>query len=1238
MNRKLSYILLTLILGVICTTSCKDDFYYPDQIIGEGTAKISATVSFQPLVSSLDHPSRSAGDAIRTISDIKVVIYNQKGEWYDCVNVNESMNNLTITQADSDGANTDMPDPYIKGDQSESKTAKASFDLNNIPFGRYYMYVVVNYNDPIDETNAATPEELKKITVEWNSNNISANAQMFGCLATDNQKDYDDNAPLLTINKENTVLHSWIKRLASKLTLTFDGSGLHEGIFVYINKATIKDIPRYCHFGSNNAPYRFSKEKPTNISDSLIVSGESLFYHSDGRITSSFNQATTPGQSPDDSDSEAGSSSTTTTLPPFETIKKEWLEIDKATPIVGAVEGEVNHPETAQALYFYENCQGEFKDNPNKQWFNKVQNPDSVGNNLTAGDPDWKDNVPYGTYIEIEGYYSANYKGYISSGPITYRFMLGQDTDYNYNSLRNRHYKLTLKFKGYANQPDWHIVYKDDDPGLYPPEEYYMSYLYNVRQEMPIRLTGSPTKVTMQIIENNWAPYDGDEADFVPIASIQNPNGGLNFEWNKQVYANTSFVPGSGISDYTYGLHAVTSSASTPYSSDIINTPDRPDFVRDKVTPIWVGFLALQAPTGYEDESTPLPTSIYADRTAGDWYSNDNTIKGMKNYYYGQGDRMDNGRPANNIPLYENVYWIPDKEQLSSDPRPFKSGDSKNKEGRNGYTVALNGDESITINVPMFTQPKDMGYISGFSGNNPYESYYRKAVVKISAEYKTDEGTKTLVKYVPIFQMRRIINPKAVWRTWNDRQPFTVKLMVLDDFADTQFTHLESNGEWEAYVATPEHESIPLTGGTFTLAEAGSDGKVHGITGSKIQFTINFAGVGKNETKCGKIIVHYHGNNCEHAIFVRQGYNVPVVIGEDSNDKEWSSYAVFSFDEAADSYNGVFKPELTSTNNNTRSTWTLPASGNISGLKATLTVNPLALGTMFKRGNYQQGIRIINNQDYGPLSVPGSLQLTGMKSETSAFWNDIYGIPCLDNPAWNQPETAYGPSYYPNGNAIWNSNYKNSANSWEWSPFVSTVPDEASDNTYEYDVPTLDDYKVLLKEGFGIGVAYADGATTTSEYTSDAFGFFNVDNTITTSPNGMRGFIVYNTRNFNQIFFPIGFSGVGRRTISNASGNLLGTLRYGTQSKVLSVENNSDNQYRPISYNNPNNPGAIYWAKGWDTTTSTDPLFAFDLNFFDINIGLLDQVISWPNFGDAVPIKPVINRKINTNQAKISRK
>ena len=72
-------------------------------------------------------------------------------------------------------------------------------------------------------------------------------------------------------------------------------------------------------------------------------------------------------------------------------------------------------------------------------------------------------------------------------GEITYRFMLGKDAALDYNAERNHHYKLTLKFKGWANDVDWHIDYrKEPETKLRFPHPFYISYLYGQTAMIPL--------------------------------------------------------------------------------------------------------------------------------------------------------------------------------------------------------------------------------------------------------------------------------------------------------------------------------------------------------------------------------------------------------------------------------------------------------------------------------------------------------------------------------------------------------------------------------------------------------------------------------------------------------------------------------------------------------------------------------------------------------------------------------
>ena len=129
-----------------------------------------------------------------------------------------------------------------------------------------------------------------------------------------------------------------------------------------------------------------------------------------------------------------------------------WTSIYKGHPkLTDASDKPIDfHSETAEALYLYENRQGDQGDD-----FNKEQIPDKDGNII--GKEDMKDEVPYGSYIEVEAYYDMASSSEVSQGKIIYRFMLGKDALKNFDVDRNHHYKITMCVRGNGNDVDWHI-------------------------------------------------------------------------------------------------------------------------------------------------------------------------------------------------------------------------------------------------------------------------------------------------------------------------------------------------------------------------------------------------------------------------------------------------------------------------------------------------------------------------------------------------------------------------------------------------------------------------------------------------------------------------------------------------------------------------------------------------------------------------------------------------------------
>ena len=89
-----------------------------------------------------------------------------------------------------------------------------------------------------------------------------------------------------------------------------------------------------------------------------------------------------------------------------------------------------------------------------------------------------KDNMPYGTYIEVQGVLPLRQRGTGGNRPYRIPVSCWVKTP-RQTTTRNAtiDYKLTLKFNRFANDADWHIEYEEENPDILVPEPYYISYL-----------------------------------------------------------------------------------------------------------------------------------------------------------------------------------------------------------------------------------------------------------------------------------------------------------------------------------------------------------------------------------------------------------------------------------------------------------------------------------------------------------------------------------------------------------------------------------------------------------------------------------------------------------------------------------------------------------------------------------------------------------------------------------------
>lgn len=1208
---------LPALLSLLIFGSCEDRFNWESQGIGEGESTVEVTMEFNQTSANLGG-SRSAGNSIQSINSVTVAIFNNDGSVYDL---------LTNVPFTPEQPTTDVPSDYPKDQagnplSSDVATAKVSFGLT-LPYGRYRMYAICNYTGSdltLEKLKAADDpiKYLKGIKCEWNPTDITKNAQMFGYFTNDitgqntayegSAKPGQGNAysteeekadPTVLVNQKNVSLYCWVKRLASKVTIAYDGSGLKNGVIVYVHNVSIRQIPLTCTLGDGNQPTSEAELTPANFNKSVTEAEQALYYNSSGQIVS---------RTPYDYSGRKWDS---------------WMPVANGTGVMGATD----HTNSDQALFFYENMQGIHPDKPKEQLKDKVgTNVGPEGNNIEGyTSEDYLDDVPYGTFIEVEAYYRCLEP--VSYGPIRYRFMLGQNTSDNYDAIRNCHYKLTLGFRGYANEPDWHIEYTEEENEIYA-DQAYIPYTYNTSVEYPIRFTGDLISLKAQIVENNWGPYydnvaDGTEVPPAEIGTTSPTERTLQLQWNRQVYMN-GLEPGVTITNdnapfrvalsgtltssnnqtynYLYGRRKELD-ISTPNSNSnfIFQLDEDGNEMADRpyaVTALWAGFLRLRVPERYQNGTAADIPAVLLYNSVGQnssaHFSSDNVLTNFRNYFVGRALVGGDPEPSNTTNLGVHEFDV--------------SGGVGTNEvrgvGLNSYTVQkvknVQGHIETNVVMKLWTQPKSMCGNSAFSGNNPFEDFNRKAVVRFIATYNTPQGPKTVRKDVTMFQAKRLVNPKAVWRRHDNPQDFNVTLMERDisNINDlTKFRAVTSEGVWSARIKAGNEDGFISLKKHGQSREEGNN-TISGATGSHIEFTIDFKGaIGYAESSCAIIEITYHNNKCVHNIFVRQGYHEPLQINK--RGPYWSSYNMFSTPGGADG----------------------EQTANITG---NLTDSPLGFGAFFKKGQYQRVISVSNFNKYGAFVAPNGGDFDFVTNPPApASWNSI---------------TAQA------GNT-----------NWHWAPFRITN----AVKTRTYRVPTVAEWSDLQNYAdFGIGVMYGDGATEPALYTRDAYGFLDPDNmgyhpgdpkweAYSTTENGkrltmsdickkgMRGFLCYDAK-ANQVFFPIGTTGVGRRTIQGVGAQgQRGILRYGSMADNSAMAGRT-NCMRPLAYNIAYAPGAIYWVYQNATVAGDNtPIAGWDMNYFDLNFnGVSWEVVSinngttantGPN-GDALPLRVVTDQ------------
>lgn len=394
---------LALLTIAVALAGCTDSMLYHNVEIPDTEVVIKGEIVFKPLVTT----------EVQTGSRTEA----PDGEKY------EGIKSLYVAFFDSEGQiMTDYTDyvTFTHVPLQSSTHQRVRFE-KKVQAGQYYIYAIANLSlsdkDVARFKKIKTIDELRSFKVNWNDD-IAGDLEMFGVFKQDDDQketipdnDSFEADKLLTITPATKSIYSWVRRATSKVTVDFDGSNLKDGVTVYIKNVVLKDVPDSVCIGYNSA-----------------VGGDSInLRQSDYTITYGTGESHT-----------------------------SWPQITKTDTfkpqnVWSGTNIENFHDDNAPALPCYENMQGE------PEGKSKLQ--DSDGDGLI--DSSDKDGVDNGTYLEVTGYYVANRPEYKSQGKIIYRFMLGNDAVKNFDFVRNHHYKITMRFKDYGNDIDWHIVYAD---------------------------------------------------------------------------------------------------------------------------------------------------------------------------------------------------------------------------------------------------------------------------------------------------------------------------------------------------------------------------------------------------------------------------------------------------------------------------------------------------------------------------------------------------------------------------------------------------------------------------------------------------------------------------------------------------------------------------------------------------------------------------------------------------------
>ncbi len=513
-------------LGCLFLNSCTDDLLYESDYVPKGDVQLDFVVEYLPLVERTETAGTRAVDGwangtvapygegkLTSVNKVTVLFYDAQKK---LIRDYSGPVQFTANMKDRDVNATNIGEIA-----AETKTPEVTFS-KKIESGKYYIYAVLNTD--VNLNSVQTVDDLRSTRIDFITNDISKNLQMFGVFTSGDSEqaenmDFEEDK-LLTLRPGSAVIHSWARRALAKVTIDFDGSELRNNVTVYIKSARIHTLASWNYLG---------KESKIESANDTVVSSHTLVYGEGSSANGGFRN--------------------------WPSVSRGSGRLDSYTLTDGK---KIKfHNEYAPSLVCFENRQGngekKFQDRDND---GKVDYPTS---GTDTSHPFFRDGMKLGTYLEVQGYYEGN----LSHGPITYRFMLGDNAVDNYDVTRNHHYKVTMKFRGNGNDVDWHVDYKEIPPKIYA-NDIYASYAYNEAVTIPVRVVGDyVTSIEAEIIENNWHPQTNvdNKTYFTNGESVG--WSGKDANWKKSSF---SYVQ-DGVKHKGYGFLSLYPSSQTTLSA-----------------------------------------------------------------------------------------------------------------------------------------------------------------------------------------------------------------------------------------------------------------------------------------------------------------------------------------------------------------------------------------------------------------------------------------------------------------------------------------------------------------------------------------------------------------------------------------------------------------------------------------------------------------------------------------------